>query len=238
MVELADIVRRAGPEYVHAHAGGLLASQRRALDDIAQCRTAAMGGSVSRCDTCGAVRYHYHSCRNRHCPKCQEDRAQDWLARIQARLLPCDHYLLTLTLPHQLRAVARRHQRVVYAALLREAAASVQTLAADRQWVGGMLGILAVLHIVVYFDSHVLRRLVMRTYTAIIERDPDTGVYVGSVPGFPGAHSQGDTLDELQANLQEVIAMLLEDGEKPLEAEFVGTQTIRVAQDVGSIPVF
>ena len=69
----------------------------------------------------------------------------------------------------------------------------------------------------------------MRTYTAIIERDPDTGVYVGSVPGFPGAHSQGDTLDELQANLQEVIAMLLEDGEKPLEAEFVGTQTIRVA---------
>jgi len=69
----------------------------------------------------------------------------------------------------------------------------------------------------------------MRTYTAIIERDPDTGVYVGSVPGFPGAHSQGDTLDELQANLQEVIAMLLEDGEKPLEAEFIGTQTIRVA---------
>lgn len=69
----------------------------------------------------------------------------------------------------------------------------------------------------------------MRTYTAIIERDPETGVYVGSVPGFPGAHSQGDSLDELQANLQEVIAMLLEDGEKPLEAEFVGTQTIRVA---------
>jgi predicted RNase H-like HicB family nuclease len=69
----------------------------------------------------------------------------------------------------------------------------------------------------------------MRTYTAVIERDPETGVYVGTVPGFPGAHSQGDSLDELQANLQEVIAMLLEDGERPLEAEFVGTQTIRVA---------
>lgn len=146
MVELADIVRRAGPEYVHAHAGGLLASQRRALDDIAQCRTAAMGGSVCRCDTCGAIEYHYHSCRNRNCPKCQEDRAQDWLARTQSRLLPCDHYLLTFTLPHQLRAVARRHQRVVYAALLREAAAAVQALAADRQWVGGTVGILAVLH--------------------------------------------------------------------------------------------
>ena len=60
----------------------------------------------------------------------------------------------------------------------------------------------------------------MRTYTAVIERDPETGVFVGYVPGFPGAHSQGDSLDELHANLREVIAMLLEDGEPPLEAEF------------------
>jgi hypothetical protein len=146
MVALADIVRAAGPAYLQGHAGGLLASQRRALSDIAACRTAALGGTVSRCDTCGAVRYHYHSCRNRHCPTCQEDRAHDWLARTRARLLPGNHFLLTFTLPHQLRAVARRHQRVVYAALLREAAAAVQTLAADRQWVGGTVGILAVLH--------------------------------------------------------------------------------------------
>ena len=69
----------------------------------------------------------------------------------------------------------------------------------------------------------------MRTYTAVIERDADTGVFVGYVPGFPGAHSQGQTLDELRENLREVIAMLLEDGEPPLEAEFVGTQTILVA---------
>ena len=69
----------------------------------------------------------------------------------------------------------------------------------------------------------------MRTYTAVIERDPETGVFVGYVPGFPGAHSQGDSLDELHASLREVIAMLLEDGDPPLEAEFVGTQTILVA---------
>lgn len=69
----------------------------------------------------------------------------------------------------------------------------------------------------------------MHTYTAVVERDPETGLYVGYVPGFPGAHSQGESLDELQANLREVIAMLLEDGEPPLEAEFVGTQTILVA---------
>jgi predicted RNase H-like HicB family nuclease len=69
----------------------------------------------------------------------------------------------------------------------------------------------------------------MRIYTAVIERDPDTDLYVAYVPGFPGAHSQGQTLDELQTNLREVIAMLLEDGEPVLEAEFVGTQTILVA---------
>ena len=69
----------------------------------------------------------------------------------------------------------------------------------------------------------------MRTYTAVVERDTATGLYVGHVPGFPGAHSQGATLDELHANLQEVVAMLVEDGEPPLEAEFVGTQTLRVA---------
>jgi predicted RNase H-like HicB family nuclease len=69
----------------------------------------------------------------------------------------------------------------------------------------------------------------MRTFTAIIERCPDTGQFVGYVPGFPGAHSQGATLDELQQNLREVVAMLLEDGEPTLEAEFVGTQTIEVA---------
>jgi predicted RNase H-like HicB family nuclease len=69
----------------------------------------------------------------------------------------------------------------------------------------------------------------MRTYTAVIERDPETGVFVGYVPGFPGAHTQGDSRDELHANLREVIAMLLEDEDPPLEAEFVGTQTILVA---------
>jgi predicted RNase H-like HicB family nuclease len=69
----------------------------------------------------------------------------------------------------------------------------------------------------------------MRSYTAVIERDPETGLYVGFIPGWPGAHSQGESLDELQRNLQEVVAMLLEDGEPQLEAEFVGVQTVLVA---------
>lgn len=69
----------------------------------------------------------------------------------------------------------------------------------------------------------------MRNFSAVIERDPETGLFVGFVPGFPGAHSQGATLDELHANLREVIAMLLEDGEPVLESEFVGVRNVPVA---------
>ena len=68
----------------------------------------------------------------------------------------------------------------------------------------------------------------MHAFTAVIERCPDTDLYVGYVPGFPGAHSQGQTLDELNANLKEVISMLLDDGEPKLQTEFVGTQTVVV----------
>ena len=69
----------------------------------------------------------------------------------------------------------------------------------------------------------------MKHFTAVIERDADTGLYVGSIPGFPGAHSQGETLDELQANLKEVVEMLLEEGEPKLQSVFIGTQTVDVA---------
>ncbi len=69
----------------------------------------------------------------------------------------------------------------------------------------------------------------VRTFTAVIERCPETGLYVGYVPGFPGAHSQADSIDELKVNLTEVINMLLEDGEPELESEFIGTQTLQVS---------
>lgn len=75
----------------------------------------------------------------------------------------------------------------------------------------------------------ILTEEIMKVFTAVIERCPDTKLYVGYVPGFPGAHSQGESLDELNANLREVIEMLLQDGEPRLEADFVGTQTVMVA---------
>jgi predicted RNase H-like HicB family nuclease len=68
----------------------------------------------------------------------------------------------------------------------------------------------------------------MHSFTAVVEKCPETGLFVGFVPGFPGAHTQGESLDELQENLREVVSMLLEDGEQRLEAEFIGTQTVAV----------
>jgi hypothetical protein len=124
----------------------MLPSHLRALHDITACRTGRLGGALYACDQCGAHEYRYHSCRNRHCPKCQEDRAQQWLQRVRKRLLPCNHYLLTFTIPQQLRSLARAHQRCIYAMLLQQAAATVLAFAQHPDWIGGIPAILAVLH--------------------------------------------------------------------------------------------
>ena len=146
MFEVADIIRRHGTA-LRAHLGSrLLSSQARALRDLVACRTAACGGQLTQCTACAQQVYRYHSCRNRHCPKCGGDQTARWLARHQARLLPCPLYLITVTLPAALRPLAFGHQAVVYGALMQCAAAALQTLAADPRWVGVPLGCIAVLH--------------------------------------------------------------------------------------------
>lgn len=146
MTTLAEICRAAGPAYLETRGGAVLPSQRRALADIAACRTPELGGSLYVCHNCGRLEYAYHSCRNRHCPACQGDEARAWADRLQERLLPCGYFLLTFTLPQELRPVARSHQRIVYDILLREAAASVAELTADPAWLGARPGIVADLH--------------------------------------------------------------------------------------------
>jgi len=146
MLEVAEVVRRHGTAY-HARFGPALApSQRRVLRDLAACRTPACGGHVQQCAQCGRTVYAYHSCRNRHCPKCHRAQTDRWLAAQRTHLLPCGYYLLTFTLPRELRALARDHARTVYGLLMRCAAAALQTLAGDPRYVGGRLGCLAVLH--------------------------------------------------------------------------------------------
>lgn len=145
MLEVADIIRRHGTALRARLGTRLLPSQARALRDLVACRTAACGGQLTQCTACGEQVYRYHSCRNRHCPKCGGDQTARWVERHRARLLPCPHYLITVTLPGTLRALAFGHQAVVYGALMR-AAAALQSLAADPRFVGASLGCIAVLH--------------------------------------------------------------------------------------------
>jgi predicted RNA-binding Zn-ribbon protein involved in translation (DUF1610 family) len=109
------------------------------------CRTEALGGQVYHCTSCDQFRYSYHSCQNRHCPKCGNQGATTWLARQQDLLLPVPHFLVTFTLPDSLRKLARSHQKLVYNLLFRASAAALQKLARDPRFVGGQLGLVGVL---------------------------------------------------------------------------------------------
>jgi hypothetical protein len=144
MLEVADIVRAAGAEVCARLA--ILPSQQRALQAILQCRTAALGGRLYGCMDCQALLYSYHSCGNRHCPKCHGQQTRRWLEQQRIGLLPCPYYLLTFTLPSELRPLARSRQKLLYGLLLRAAAASIQKLCADPRWLGAQPGLLGVLH--------------------------------------------------------------------------------------------
>ncbi len=146
MVTLAEIVSQVGDAYRTEFAAQLLPSHQQALRAIEQCRTEALGGHVYYCHTCDETHYHYHSCRNRHCPQCQFQAGEQWLQRQQARLLPTHYFMLTFTLPEPLRQVARANQRLIYNLLFRCAAQATQQLARDDRFVGGQIGMVGVLH--------------------------------------------------------------------------------------------
>ena len=146
MLEVADVFRRYGDAYLQEFRKAMLPGHRRASHDIRHCRTAVFGGHVYDCDRCGHRQYAYHSCKNRHCPKCQGDDAEIWLERRRQELLAVPYFHLVFTLPKELRDVVRRHQKTMYGLLMKAAARSLMKLAADPRYVGGQIGILAVLH--------------------------------------------------------------------------------------------
>jgi len=145
MVTIGDIFRRYGPAYRAQFGDQLSTEQVQAMHAIEQCRTEALGGHVYTCEACAITRYSYHSCRNRHCPRCQHDATQTWLAQQQTLLLPVPYFLVTFTLPAGLRAVARRQPRTLYTLLFRASAAALQQLAQDPRFLGGQIGMLGVL---------------------------------------------------------------------------------------------
>ena len=143
-VEVADIFRAHGAVYRHAH--GLSRAQRRAMQAIETCRTAALGGHRETCDTCGAERLAYNSCRNRHCPKCQTLAKERWLAARRAELLPVEYFHVVFTLPHALNPLAQGNPRVIYTLLFRAVAATLTTFGRDPRHLGGDVGGTAILH--------------------------------------------------------------------------------------------
>lgn len=146
MTTLADIFGQHGPEYQQQFASQMPPRHKQAIQAIVQCRTEALGGHLYTCQECHHWEYRYHSCRNRHCPQCQGDKAQQWLNRQQEMLLPGPYFLLTFTLPAELRSWARSQQTLFYNILFRASAAATQELAQDPRFLGGTIGMMGVLH--------------------------------------------------------------------------------------------
>ena len=143
-LEVADIFRQHGYDFRLTHP--LSPEQRRVMRAIERCRTAALGGHVEQCDTCGHQRISYNSCRNRHCPKCQSLAKARWLQARLSDLLPVEYFHVVFTLPEQLASVALQNKRVVYNLLFSAAAETLLTIATDPRHLGAEIGFLAVLH--------------------------------------------------------------------------------------------
>lgn len=146
MIEMAEIFRRYGPEYREKFGERMPLRHRQAMAAIEQCRTEALGGHVYHCEACDEVLYSYHSCKNRHCPKCQNETAEQWLVEQQELLLRTPYFMVTFTLPAELKHLTRSNQQTLYNILFRTSAAALQQLAQDPRFVGGRIGMVGVLH--------------------------------------------------------------------------------------------
>ena len=142
--EVADVVRRFGAAFEESHRP--ISSHRRVLGDIAACRTAQLGGHRLTCPGCNYVELSYNSCRNRHCPKCGAKRRAQWLEAQVRDLLPVPYFHIVFTLPAQLGPIALQNKRLIYGLLMRTAADTLKTLAADNKHLGAHIGLTAVLH--------------------------------------------------------------------------------------------
>ncbi len=144
-IELAEIVRAIGDEYRAEHV--LCGQQEKALRAIAACRTAELGGHIEVCERCGAVVHHYHSCRNRHCPKCQALAKERWVRERQGELLPgVEYFHVVFTLPHEINPLAQGRPTVIYRLLFQAASATLLEFGRNPKWLGAEIGFTAILH--------------------------------------------------------------------------------------------
>lgn len=143
-VSLGEIVRRIGPRYEQSHR--LSRPQRRALRAISLCRTAALGGHLDQCNHCGFRHMVWHSCRNRHCPRCQAEARERWLDERRQELLPVPYFHVVFTVPESLNAFALAGPRQFYEILFAATRETLLVIAADPKHLGAKIGALAVLH--------------------------------------------------------------------------------------------
>ena len=141
---MAEVLRRHWPAYERKFRARLLPSHRRAVTAILCCRTPALGGQLFGCE-CGRHHFVYHSCNHRACPQCGHTDATEWLTRQRRRLLPVPYYLVTFTVPAELRALIRSHQQTLYPLLIRHSATALLEVGREHKDLGAELGLLAVL---------------------------------------------------------------------------------------------
>jgi hypothetical protein len=142
---MADIVCQYGTEYLNKFSESILPSHRKAMNHIAACRTPELGGQKWLCRECNKFHYSYHSCRDRHCPKCQNDRIDYWLEKQLELLLQVPYFLATITVPQWLRPVFRSHQRKMYHLFFKASAEAIMLLAKDKRFLGADIGLMGIL---------------------------------------------------------------------------------------------
>ncbi len=145
-LEVADIFRGHGTAWRSANAGHVSLGQLKVMSAIENCRTAALGGHVARCEDCSHTRIAYNSCRNRHCPKCQGATAKLWLAEREAELLPVPYYHVVFTLPAPIGDIAYQNKAAIYDILFKASAETLIAIAADPKHLGARIGLTSVLH--------------------------------------------------------------------------------------------
>ncbi len=141
-----EIFRLYGKEYLEKFAPNILPSHRKAINDMARCRTAKMGTVHWHCNKCGRDHFSFMPCRNRSCPNCQNNKKLQWVLKQLDMKLPVEYFMATFTIPEYLRAVARANQKIVYNIFFKAAAGAIIKLARDKKYMGGQIGITAILH--------------------------------------------------------------------------------------------
>jgi predicted Zn-ribbon and HTH transcriptional regulator len=198
-LEVADIFRDHGPAWRRANAGHVSLEQLKVMSAIENCRTAALGGHVARCEDCAYTTIAYNSCRNRHCPKCQGAAAKEWLAEREAGLLPVPYYHVVFTLPGPIADIAYQNKAVVYDLLFKVSAETLLTIAADPKHLGGRIGITSVLHTWGSAMTHHPQRAHDRAGRRHLARRPALGVVPAgllpagarAIPPVPATVPQG-----------------------------------------------